>query len=746
MPKASAARRSTPPPAPQPANHRTRSTVWVQTLVVFAVALFVRALHFAAMREALVYDVLICDAWGYDQWARRIAGGEWLGNEVFYQTPLYPYLLAIVYAAVGPSVWAVRIVQALLGAAACVMLARAGGRFFSERVGWLAGLTLALYPPAIFFDGILQKASLDLFLMTALVWATGALEPRARWFLVAACGLIAGLLTLNRENAAVLVPLVLAWVVWRSWNEPRSVRWRNALLYGLAVSVVLVPVGLRNKLVGGTFLLTTSQMGSNFYIGNHRGASGCYEPLRTGRGDPRHESQDARLLAEEARGRELTPSEISDYWMERSWQDMAADPGGWLRLLAWKALLTWNTVELVDGEGPRVHAHDSLLLGGLSWVLHFGVLCPFAVLGVWWTRHDWRRLWILYAMLLSLATAVTVFYVFARYRYPLVPVATLFAAAGGVGLWDRIRGVTTSSRRELAGLGIVALLVALACNWPLRWLYDDEVTYFNVGTALLDANRPADALQPLEHAAGLNPTAAAFNNLGRAALAAGDMQRADASFGRALAIDPTLAVAWYGVGEVAQKQGELTRAAERYRKAAELDPRLAIARRALGRLELSRGQLAAGIVQLRAAVEQEPRSAAARADLAAALAADGQLTEAIEQLQAAIRFDPNTPAENDLAWILATAADESLRNGAQALALAQHACRAPHDQAPERLDTWAAAQAEVGQFEQALETISRAIELAQRGNQAELVQTLKQRQQLYLERRPYRDPSLKVRR
>ena len=41
------------------------------------------------------------DSRGYDEWARRIAGGDWLGHEVFYQAPLYPYLLGVIYAIAG---------------------------------------------------------------------------------------------------------------------------------------------------------------------------------------------------------------------------------------------------------------------------------------------------------------------------------------------------------------------------------------------------------------------------------------------------------------------------------------------------------------------------------------------------------------------------------------------------------------------------------------------------------------------
>ena len=43
--------------------------------------------------------------------------------------------------------------------------------------------------------------------------------------------------------------------------------------------MVLLPVGWRNYHVGRAFLVTTAQMGPNFYIGNHRGAGGGYEPM-----------------------------------------------------------------------------------------------------------------------------------------------------------------------------------------------------------------------------------------------------------------------------------------------------------------------------------------------------------------------------------------------------------------------------------------------------------------------------------
>src|SRR5436309_14444256 len=66
-------------------------------LVIFALALTLRIIHIWQMRSSPFFSVLIGDARGYDQWAQRIAGGDWVGRDVFYQAPLYPYFLAFIY-------------------------------------------------------------------------------------------------------------------------------------------------------------------------------------------------------------------------------------------------------------------------------------------------------------------------------------------------------------------------------------------------------------------------------------------------------------------------------------------------------------------------------------------------------------------------------------------------------------------------------------------------------------------------
>jgi tetratricopeptide (TPR) repeat protein len=711
----------------------------VQAATLAALALLVRGLHFAEMRRSPLYDVLLGDAAAYDRWARRIAAGDWLGSGVFYQTPLYPYLLGALYRALAPDPWVVRGVQAAFGALACVLLARAGARLFSERVGWLAGLLLALYPPAIFFDGLLQKASLDLLLMSALVWAVAAVGHRPRAAGLLGAGALLGALALDRENSAALLPVMLAWVVWlsRPRGAARALALSAAFLLGMAC--VLLPVALRNRAVGGELVLTTSQMGANFYIGNHRGADGGYTPLRAGRGDAAFEGDDARRLAEDDLGRSLRPTEVSAYWLRRAWGDIRQAPGEWTRLLAWKALLTWNRVELVDVEAIATHERHSRPLAALGAGIHFGVVCPLAALGIFLTRSAWRRLWPLYAIEATLAAAVALFYVFARYRYPLVPIAVLFAAAGLVEAHRRLRG---GGARDLAlALGVGAA-AAVFCNWPVRQLYaDDAVTYYNAGSALLERGRPRDALALLEQARDADPEfPETYNNLGRALSELGDLDTARRHLERGVALAPRHALLRYNLAVVASRQGDAETTRSLLSEAVALDPLLAMAYGPLAQLEARAGDVEATVRHLRRAAELQPDSAVARADLGIGLLLEGRPRDAVVELRAALRLDPAlAPARRQLAWTLATADDPGVRDGGEALALAEALCALPACGDPELLQTLAAAHAAAGGFAEAQAIAGRAAGLAREAGRSALAEQLERQRAVYLDGRALRE-------
>jgi 4-amino-4-deoxy-L-arabinose transferase-like glycosyltransferase len=480
-------------------------------LVVFAVAIAVRGAYLAEVHSLPIFDLLMGDARQYDAWARSIPREGWLGHDVFYQAPLYPYCLAIVYALVGPSLAAVRIVQAVAGAIACAALACAGRRFFSWRAGLIAGLLLAIYPPAVFYVGLLQKATLDVLLMTILLWLLARMDSQCRAMEAILAGLVVGLFALTRENTLILGLLVVGWVAIRFHQLPRRERAVRDMLVLAGIGLVLVPVGLRNQAIGGTFLPTTAQFGPNFYIGNNPQASGLYQPLRPWRGAAEYERQDAAKLAQAAMGKAMSPAEVSQYWFGKAMEFIRSHPAAWLRLFLHKVRLIWSAAEIMDTDSIEIMYEQSRLLGGLRHLLHFGVLVPLAAVGVWLTRREWTRLWVLYAATALLVVTGAAFFVFARYRFPIVPVLALFA---GAGIVEMARLVRTRQPWAIAGVVLIASTTAIAANWPTDIGEQMATSHYNLGTAFRRAGRTADAVVHYRRALAIDPNhAMTLNNL-----------------------------------------------------------------------------------------------------------------------------------------------------------------------------------------------------------------------------------------
>jgi len=593
--------------------------------LVFLLALGLRIAYVQQIRSVPFFDAPIGDAAAYDAWAHRIAGGDWIGRETFYQAPAYPYFLAIVYRFIDDGPLAIRWIQAGLGAVACLLAGFAAARFFATRphaaqhqnpprkggagpsmpeapshpsanpkaaapqhvarlIGITAGILLAVYPPAIFFGGLIQKTALATFWMTLTLWlcARQLDRPRPLGFLF--IGIVLGLFGLTRENALVLAGVVLLWTIFGL----RGAGWRARQMWitGLVAGLLLVfyPVAVRNFFVGGTWAVTTVQAGPNFYIGNNPDATGLYRPLVPNHETPEFERADARRLAEEAAGHELTDLEVSHYWLSRSWAFMRSDPRAWLELVGRKLLLTFNRYEIPDTEGYNVYCGFAWMLGALAPVLNLGTVGPLAAAGLVLTLARWRRLGLLYLMTLALVLAIAAFYLFARYRFPLVPLIILFAAAGIVELVCAFRDQRIA---RIAAAAAAVTVAAVACNWPLVDAARlDAMSYSNLGTVLAQRGDIDAAIRFFQIAIETDPSAPApYYQIGTASLVQGDTQQAIAALMEAKRRAPAWPAVDYQLGVANEHDGNLRAAHRFYTAALQGNPEIAAAaQEALNRL------------------------------------------------------------------------------------------------------------------------------------------------------------------
>jgi tetratricopeptide (TPR) repeat protein len=629
----------------------SHDTVWF--LVILAVAFLLRLIYLFQIQSIPLFDHLAGDARTYDEWAQRIAAGDWLGQDVFYQAPLYPYFLAVLQLFFGHNLWLIRFVQIILGSLSCALIYLVGQKIFSRAAGIAAGLILACYTPAIFFDALIEKSILDLTLLTVLLYLLLGLNGTRHWAKWLGAGAVLGLLGLCRENALILVPVVALWIALGLFEQPFLLRARWLAWFFAGLLLVLLPVGLRNLTVGGEFKLTTSQFGPNFFIGNNAAADGTYGSVRKFIREPQLEGPDAKRLAERAVGRELKPGEVSSYWFHESLDYITSRAPDWLRLLGFKWLLVWNSREIEDSDDFYIYQRWSSLLALLGRINHFGILAPIAALGALLTWRRWRRLWLLHAMMLSLAASIALFYVFGRYRFPLVPLLALFA---GAAISEVARLYKDRAWASLVP-GFAALLVAgTIVNLPLESSDGPGAAgYNNLANAYLKQGKVDEAIQTARHAIEIEPGyGVAHYNLGNLYAQRGQFELAQRHFEEALRLYPNYADVHSNYGQLLAERGDIESGIQHFRKAIELNPALSRAHLNLGVALAKQGRLDEAIRPLEQAARLAPESADARYYLGSVYAAQNRFSEAAEYFHQALRVQPDfVPAHQSLAQLLA---------------------------------------------------------------------------------------------
>ncbi len=202
--------------------------------------------------------------------------------------------------------------------------------------------------------------------------------------------------------------------------------------------------------------------------------------------------------------------------------------------------------------------------------------------------------------------------------------------------------------------------------------------------------------------------------------------------------DPNSTDANLILAELLTDTKDYTAAAEAYRKALDLNPDLFQARSRWVQMMTQLGRIDKAISLLQEELKADPDIREGHSILGLALDYSGRKRKAIEVFERGLERNPNSPKIlRELTWIYSTAKDEELRNGPRALELCRQALStSPSD--PDLLQVLAAALAENRQFEEALKTAIRALELAQAQNQDSLANFISRCLPAYEKRLPLR--------
>jgi tetratricopeptide (TPR) repeat protein len=266
--------------------------------------------------------------------------------------------------------------------------------------------------------------------------------------------------------------------------------------------------------------------------------------------------------------------------------------------------------------------------------------------------------------------------------------------------------------------------------------------HYNLARCLVEKGQLDDAIEHYEKALKISPAdPETHNNLGVTLFGMGRVDDAIVHYQKALAIWPGYAAAACNLANaliVRQLPGDLDDAIARYSMCLAQAPDQAEAQYNLASALLRKGRIDEAIIHYEKALELLPGNADAHANLGSALLAKGRIAEAIGQYKEALTLAPeNVAAQSNLAWLLATSPDPSLRNGPEAVLLAEQASRSSDGKKPLALRILAAAYAEAGRFSEAKATAHEALQAADDQGNAALSDFLRREIALYESGQPY---------
>jgi tetratricopeptide (TPR) repeat protein len=288
-------------------------------------------------------------------------------------------------------------------------------------------------------------------------------------------------------------------------------------------------------------------------------------------------------------------------------------------------------------------------------------------------------------------------------RYTYLPSVGLFLIA--VWAAGDIAAVNQARLWRVATAGTLMVVIALACaafaqtsywrNSETLWTHalavttDNDVAHNNLGYLCVDRGELDEAMSHYEAASKIRSgksdphynlgTAFVEMNLGDALARKGQPDEAMAHFEQTIKLQPDYAEAYYNRGNVLFAKGRIDEAIADFEKALQLQPTDADAHTGLGN----------------------------------ALLRKGALKEAIAHYNEAMTLAPEDPhSRSNLAWVLATSTDVSIRDGAKAVELAQQAISLSGGKQPLFFRTLAAAYAETGRFSDAIAVIQQVAAIA----------------------------------
>ena len=365
---------------------------------------------------------VVSDLHTYIKLGQEIARGVF-PKEFYYQPFYYAVFLPVIYLCTNFSIWAVAVIQALLGGATVFLAGLTGKELFGKTAGLFAALLTAISTPLLLYAPFHQNETLQCFNLTLLFYLLLKALRKKTLFLWAAVGLGAGIATLTRGNILLFMPLLLAalWLI-RHLSAKKKVLFSSAMI--VIFAAVQLPFAFYNTRARGVLTGPSTAADAVLALGNTPQAPPGGRDAGLPAGPMEYPESFHTFMAKTTQGISVPKQMIQ--WMRR-------EPGAFFELQFRKLLLFWDGRELPNnvslyGEGEHSKILQ-LLLPGRSYCL-----LALAIAGMFYFARSFRTSaqksrWYLYGFVLLYWGAIAVFYILSRFRAPILPLTAVFAGA-----------------------------------------------------------------------------------------------------------------------------------------------------------------------------------------------------------------------------------------------------------------------------------------------------------------------------
>ncbi|MCP4582013.1 MAG: tetratricopeptide repeat protein [candidate division Zixibacteria bacterium] len=370
------------------------------------------------------WDSPTIDALYHHIWAQQIAAGDILGGGPYFRAPLYPFMLGMIYVIFGPDFNIVIMLQHLMGLTAIPLVFLLARRFFSVKIAYVAAFITSINGVLIYFESqLLLDFMLVIYMLIIVLSLVSAHKNNKSWLYLFA-GLTIGLFAITRPNILAIIPLICVWIIIAGDDFKRGIK--QSLLVLCGIIILVLPVTVRNIVIGGDTVLVASQGGINFYIGNNERADG-FTALLPGFGHTWQYS-DAEFEAAQEIGKKpgvIKPSEVSGFYYDKALDYIFSEPVDFLKLIIKKLYMFWNRFE-ISNNNNLYFLTDYIGMSFMPLFL-FMFISPLGLVGSVLCFFKDRRYWLFPILIFGYMATIVAFFVTARFRIPLVPLLTIMA-------------------------------------------------------------------------------------------------------------------------------------------------------------------------------------------------------------------------------------------------------------------------------------------------------------------------------